>query len=63
VLTAWPRGQSGRLFSIAYLSTSTRECVGERQTAWENFAAARDTFNFLEADAFTGLEQLLGVLN
>lgn len=34
-----------------------------QQAAWESFAAARDTFNFVEADAFTGLEQLLGVLN
>jgi hypothetical protein len=34
-----------------------------QQVAWESFTAARETFNFVEADAFTGLEQLLGVLN
>jgi len=34
-----------------------------QQAAWESFSAARDTFNFVEADAFSGLEQLLGVLN
>jgi hypothetical protein len=33
-----------------------------QQAAWESFTT-RDTFNFVEADAFTGLEELLGVLN
>jgi hypothetical protein len=33
-----------------------------QQVAWESFAT-QDTFNFIEADTFTGLEQLLGVLN
>ena len=33
-----------------------------QQVAWESFTT-RDTFNLVEADAFTGLEQLLGVLN
>jgi hypothetical protein len=33
-----------------------------QQAAWESFTT-RDTFSFVEADAFTGLEQLLGVLN
>jgi hypothetical protein len=33
-----------------------------QQAAWGSFTT-QDTFNFLEADAFTGLEQLLGVLN
>ena len=33
-----------------------------QQAAWESFAT-RDMFSFVEADAFTGLEQLLGVLN
>ena len=33
-----------------------------QQTAWESFTT-RDAFSFVEADAFTGLEELLGVLN
>lgn len=33
-----------------------------QQAAWDSFTT-QDTFNFVEADAFTGLEQLLGVLN
>jgi hypothetical protein len=34
-----------------------------QQAAWDSFSSARDSFNFVEADAFSGLEQLLGVLN
>jgi len=34
-----------------------------QQSAWESFAASGNTFNFVEADAFSGLEQLLGILN
>jgi hypothetical protein len=34
-----------------------------QQAAWDSFTTTQDTFNFVEADAFTGLEQLLGILN
>lgn len=34
-----------------------------QQAAWDNFVAARDAFIFVEADSFTGLEELLGVVN
>jgi hypothetical protein len=34
-----------------------------QQDAWDSFTLASDSFNFLDVDAFSGLEELLGVLN
>jgi len=34
-----------------------------QQAAWDSFTSTSDSFNFLDADAFTGLEELLGVLS
>jgi hypothetical protein len=34
-----------------------------QQAAWDSFTLASDSFNFLDVDAFSGLEELLGVLN
>lgn len=35
----------------------------EQQDAWDSFSLASDSFNFLDVDAFSGLEELLGVLS
>jgi hypothetical protein len=34
-----------------------------QQVAWDSFTLASDSFNFIDVDAFSGLEELLGVLN
>lgn len=34
-----------------------------QQAAWDSFTSTSDSFNFLDIDAFSGLEELLGVLN
>jgi hypothetical protein len=34
-----------------------------QEAAWDSFTLASDSFNFLDVDAFSGLEELLGVLN
>lgn len=61
-------GQSSPLNQMAMQGLQAQQAqqistLQAQEAAWANFAAARDTFNFVEADAFTGLELLLGVLN
>jgi hypothetical protein len=34
-----------------------------QEAAWEAFNETQQTFDFIQADVFTGLEELLGALN